>query len=205
MHHRLPRMCTHPSVFTAPGDAGNSLHVFSCCWSFLGRFSPDFRWISLLIPSHPAECRFPTFFSESGVFAPGTAGENSSKAAGDKSPGHVTSDSGNLHLANPAGQSTGRSSLQYQGTDYTIIDESIPEQALYLTQGDPLLELVSFPEALQIELSNGKGPAVGKSSASATQAKQSKSKPHLQAPKDSGSLKRGGGSSHRGGGRGGRS
>ena len=75
-------------------------------------------------------------------------------AAGDKLPSHVTSDPGNLHSVNPAGQSTSRGSLQYQGTDYTIIDESIPEQAFYLTQGDPLLELVSFPEALQLALSH---------------------------------------------------
>ena len=72
-------------------------------------------------------------------------------AAGDKSPGHVISDAGNLH---PAGLSTGRGSLQYQGTDYTILDESIPEHAFYLAQGNPLLELVSFPEALQLALSH---------------------------------------------------
>ena len=81
--------------------------------------------------------------------APGTTGENLSMAAGDtgKSPGHVTSAPGNWHSVNPAGRSTctGHGSLQYQGTNYTIVDESIPEQAFYLTQGDPLLELVSFP------------------------------------------------------------
>ena len=86
--------------------------------------------------------------------APGTAGENSSMAASDtcNSPEHVTS-SGNLHSVNPTGQSTGRGSLQYHGTNYTIIGESIREQAFYLTQGDPLLELVSFHEALQPALS----------------------------------------------------
>ena len=45
----------------------------------------------------------------------------------------------------------------------------------------------------------GKGPTAGKSSASATQAKQSKSKPPTQAQKDSGSFKRGGSSSRQGG------
>ena len=30
--------------------------------------------------------------------SPGTAGKNLSKATGDKSPGHVTSEPGNLHL-----------------------------------------------------------------------------------------------------------
>ena len=80
--------------------------------------------------------------------APSTAGDNSSMAVG-----HVTSAPGNLHSVNPAGQSTGHGSLQCQGTNYTIVDESIPEQAFYLTQGDPLIELVSFPEALQLALS----------------------------------------------------
>ena len=51
----------------------------------------------------------------------------------------------------------------------------------------------------------GKGPTVGKSSASATQAKESKPKPPPQAQKDSGSFKGGGGSSRQGGRRGGRS
>ena len=49
----------------------------------------------------------------------------------------------------------------------------------------------------------GKGPAAENSSASATQAKQSKPKPPPQASKDSGSFKRGGGSSHQGSRRGG--
>ena len=80
--------------------------------------------------------------------APGTVGENSSMVAGDKSPCHVTSEHGKLHLVNPAGQTTGHGSLQYHGNDYTILDESIPEQAFYLTQRDPLLE--SFPEAFQL-------------------------------------------------------
>ena len=87
-----------------------------------------------------------------GFSAPGTAGENSSMAVGDNSPGRVTSEPSNLHSVNPAGQTTGRHSLQYQGTDYTIL--SIPEQTFYLTQGDPLMELVSFPEALQLALSH---------------------------------------------------
>ena len=66
--------------------------------------------------------------SQNGEFsAPGTAGENSSVAAGELSPGHMTSDIGSLHSANPAGLCTGRGSLQYQGTEYNIIDESIPE------------------------------------------------------------------------------
>ena len=34
-----------------------------------------------------------------------------------------------------------------------ILDESAPEQALCLSQGDPILELVSYPEALQLALS----------------------------------------------------
>ena len=66
--------------------------------------------------------------------------------AGELSPGHLTSDLGDLHLANPAG-------LRYQGTEYTILDESAPEQALCLSQGDPILELVSYPEGLQLTLS----------------------------------------------------
>ena len=53
--------------------------------------------------------------------------------------------------------------------------------------------------------SKGKGPAAGKSSASASQAKHSKPKPPPQPSKDSGSFKRGGGSSRQGGQRGGRS
>ena len=38
--------------------------------------------------------------------APGTAGENSSMAVGDKSPVHVISEPGNLHSVNLAGQTT---------------------------------------------------------------------------------------------------
>ena len=84
--------------------------------------------------------------------APGTAGEKLSMAACELSPGHVTTDSGDLHSANPTGLSTDRGSLQYQGTEYTILDESIPEQALCLALRDPILELVSYPEALQLAL-----------------------------------------------------
>ena len=78
-----------------------------------------------------------------------------------KSPGHVTSAPGNMHSANPAGLSTctGRGSLQYQGINYNIVDESIPEQAFYLTQGDPLLELVSFSEPLQGNSARAEGLA----------------------------------------------
>ena len=75
---------------------------------------------------------------------PGDVGDKSSTAFGDKSPGHVTREPGNLHKVNLAGQTTGRGSLQYQG-------KSIPEQAVYLTQVDP--GVVSFPEALQLALS----------------------------------------------------
>ena len=84
--------------------------------------------------------------------APDTMGEKSSMAVGDKSPGHVTSESGNSHPVNLAGP-TGHSSMQYQGSSYTILDELVPEQAFYLTQGDSLLELVAFLEALQLALS----------------------------------------------------
>ena len=60
---------------------------------------------------------------------------------------------GDLHLADQAGLSAGRGSLRYQGTDYTILDESPSEKVLCLSQGDPILELVSYPEALQLALS----------------------------------------------------
>ena len=50
--------------------------------------------------------------------APGTAGGNLSMAAGEISPGHVTSDSGNLHSPDRA------AFLWHQGMDYTILDES---------------------------------------------------------------------------------
>ena len=79
------------------------------------------------------------------ISAPSTAEEKLSMAAGELSPGHMTSDPGDLHLANPADLSTGRGSLQYQGTEYTILDESAPKQALCLSQGDPILEFVSYP------------------------------------------------------------
>ena len=85
--------------------------------------------------------------------APGTAGETLSMATAELSPGLVTSDSRDLHSVDQAGLSAGRSSLWYQGTDYTILDESPPKQALCLSQEDPILELVSYPEALQLALS----------------------------------------------------
>ena len=71
-------------------------------------------------------------------------------AACEISPGHVTTDSGVLHSADQAGLSARRGSLRYQGTEYTILDESAPKQALCLSQVDPILELVSYPEALQL-------------------------------------------------------
>ena len=56
-------------------------------------------------------------------------------AAGEISPSHMTSDSGDLHSVDQAGLSASRGSLRYQGTDYTILDESPFEQALCLSQG----------------------------------------------------------------------
>ena len=85
--------------------------------------------------------------------APGTACETLSMAAGELSPGHVTSVSGDLQSADQMGLSAGGGPLRHQGTDYTILDESPPEQAVCVSQGDPILELVAYPEALQLVLS----------------------------------------------------
>ena len=85
--------------------------------------------------------------------APSTVCENMSMAAGEISPVHMTNVAGDLHSADQAGLSAGRSSLWYQGTDYTILDEAPSEQTLSLSQGDSLLDLVPYPEALQLVLS----------------------------------------------------
>ena len=75
-------------------------------------------------------------------------------AVGDKSPAHMTIEPDTSYSVNLAGpKQMGRSSLQYQGNSYTILDKSMPEQAFYLTQGDPLLELLAFLEAHQLALS----------------------------------------------------
>ena len=66
--------------------------------------------------------------------APGTAGKTLSMAAGDLSSGHVTTVSGDLHSADQAGLSAGHGSLRYQGTDNTILDGSVPEQAFCLRE-----------------------------------------------------------------------
>ena len=86
--------------------------------------------------------------------APSTTGENLSMAAGEMLPGHMTSVSGGLHSAVQAGLSARRSSLLYQGTDYTILDEAPTEQTLSLSQGYSILDLVPYPEALQLALSH---------------------------------------------------
>ena len=85
--------------------------------------------------------------------APSTACENMSVAAAELLPGHVTDVSGGLHSADQAGLSAGCSSLRYQCTDYTILDEAPSEQALSLSQGDSILYLVPYPEPLQLALS----------------------------------------------------
>ena len=84
--------------------------------------------------------------------APSTMGENMSMAAGEISPGHLTNVAGDLHSADQAGLSAGSGSLRYQGTDYTILDEAPSEQTLSLSQGDSILDLVPYPEALQLAL-----------------------------------------------------
>ena len=83
-----------------------------------------------------------------------TAGENMSMAAGKFSPGHVTDVAGDLHSADQAGLSAGRSSLRYQGTDYMILDEAPSKHTLSLSQGDSIVDLVVYPEALQLALSH---------------------------------------------------
>ena len=75
---------------------------------------------------------------------PSTTGENSSMAAGEISPGQLTGAPGDLP-ADQAGLSAGRGTLRYQGTDYTVVHEVPSEQALSLSQGDPILELVCYP------------------------------------------------------------
>ena len=85
--------------------------------------------------------------------APSTAGENMSMAAGEILPGHVINLAGDLHSADQAGLSAGRGSLRYKGTDYMILDKSLSKQTLSLSQGDPILDLVPYPEALQLALS----------------------------------------------------
>ena len=123
---------------------------FVVFWSFSIRFSMD-QSGSHFSPSRvPFRRPIPHIFLR--IFSPRHRRREFVNCR-SKSPCHVTSEPGNLHSVNLAGQSTGRGSLQYQGTEYTIIDESILEQAIYLTQGDPLPELVSFPEALQLVLS----------------------------------------------------
>ena len=73
-------------------------------------------------------------------------------AASEILPGHVASDSGVQHSADHVGLSAGHGSLWYQGTEYTILDESAPRAGTCLSQGDPILELVFYPEALQLAL-----------------------------------------------------
>ena len=72
---------------------------------------------------------------------------------GEISPGHVTDVAGDLHSAGQTGLFAGHGSLQYQGTDYTILDEAPSEQTLSLSQRDSILYLVPFPETLQLALS----------------------------------------------------
>ena len=118
--HRLPRMCTHPSVFMPNPQPPVTLAIRSAfllvCWLFLVvsfGFSMDQLSQSPIAQQAAFSGADSPHSSQNREFsASGTAGENSSMAASDKSPSHVTSDAGNLHSVNPAGQ----------GTDYTIID-----------------------------------------------------------------------------------
>ena len=126
-------MRTHPSVFPLNPQPPVTLAIRSAfllvCWLFWVFFLRNFDDSCVSVPSRLAECcfrgRFPHSSQNWEFLAPGTAGDKLSMAAGELSPGHVTSDPVDLDSANPAGLSTGRGSLQYQGNEYTILDESI--------------------------------------------------------------------------------
>ena len=132
-------MCTHPLVFPPNPQPRVTLTIHSAFFSFWGYYGLLYHQITrdfvhdspLSQQSAVSEADSPHSTQNRENSTPSTTGENS----GDQ-----------------ADLSAGRGSLRCQGTDYTILDESSSEQALSLSQGDAILELVSYPEALQIAL-----------------------------------------------------
>ena len=79
--------------------------------------------------------------------APSTTGKNMSMAACKISTGHVTNVAGDLHSVDQAGLSTDRSSLRYQGTDYTILDKA-PSEQTFREALSLILSLILRPSSL---------------------------------------------------------